>query len=288
MKKLILSLLIVTGIAVVWWNKTPHTAPVANSEEMPSPEAILANDYAKIAVNLDPKNTNNDEWPKINDYSIPASELVTKANAQTFFKTAKSNLPDIYSCLKKDFCGMETRGDEDAYFDDQRTPAHILINRNLKVMKESLVEDPALASDVDWDLMQELAASNSEMLSVEALEIMREFNKEAAKTDELLKLSKHATGTTKAESLAKIAANASATDKLLIANEIEETFAGADNHTVITVLESLKKYALDSSQLPSILEKLCKYKNMASETQNWLMIKSEASKISADFERSCN
>jgi hypothetical protein len=74
MKKIILSLFIVIGIAAVWWNKTPHTVPVITKEEMPTPEAILANDYAKIAIHLDPKNTENGEWAKINEYAVPVSD----------------------------------------------------------------------------------------------------------------------------------------------------------------------------------------------------------------------
>lgn len=294
MKKLIL-VLIVSVTLGAWWFKSSRSLneSTANSNSVvqttaPNPEAILANDYAKLVANLDPKNISNDEWKKINDYSLKAKDLVNSANAKSFFITANNNVPDLYSCLKKDFCGMQTRNDNDAYFDDKRTPAHILINRNLTIMKESLAIDPSLAKDIDWDLMEELAASNSEMLSIEALEIMREYNPTLSKTDHLLELTKSSSGTVKAESLLKIASKASPADKLLIANEIQEVFAMSDANTAMSVLENVKKMAFSPTQTPSLLKNLCKFKVEEDLKHNWPMVKNEANKIYADFEKSCN
>ena len=155
MKKVLLPLLIVTVAAGAWWNFSPRSSNTSAPSEIAgtaaetvavvkSPEEILANDYEKIAKNLSSKNTSNDEWKQINNYALSPDALVNSQNAKGYFKTAQSNVPDLFSCLKKDFCGMETRGEDDAYFDDQRTPAHILINRNLKIMKESLKKDSSL------------------------------------------------------------------------------------------------------------------------------------------------
>lgn len=288
MKKIVVTLLIFTGIAVVWW-KAPHTAaPAVQTSEVnaptKTPEEILANDYEKIARNLRPENISGDEWKDINNYSLTPEMLVNKDSAQKYFATANSNLPDIYSCLKKDFCGMEVRNEDDAYFDDQRTPAHILINRNLIIMKESLRKDSALASQVNWELMQELASSGDELLSVESLDIIREFDSKSVKTDELIKMTSDFKGTAKAEALERISKNKDQNGKLILASEIEEVFAMSDNNTIISVLEKLGAMGFSSVQVSKILRNLCDKK----EDHNWGMIKTIARKLDSNFEKNCN
>lgn len=288
MKKIVVTLLILAGIAAVWLNRKPQAAPVLKTVQtdapVNTPEQILMNDYEKIAKNLDPVNTAGEEWKEINNYALSPATLVKAENAKTFFNTAQKNLPDIYSCLKKDFCGMETRNEDDAYFDDQRTPAHILINRNLKIMKEALLKDQSLASQVDWELMQDLAASESEMLSVESIDIIRQFDSKNVKTDDLIKLTENAKGTAKAEALEKIAKNNDANGKVILASEIADTFAVADNDTVISILEKLGGMGFSKDQTAKMLKNLCDRK----EDHNWKMIRYEALKINKDFERNCN
>ena len=295
MKKIILIFLILAGIIGAWWFTSSRSLSTKESgvnqevsNEKPSPEQILENDYQKIARNLKAENISGDEWKKINTYSIKPEELVTKESAAEYLKAAQANIPDIYTCLKKDFCGMTTRGEDDAYFDDQRTPAHILINRNLKVMKESLRKDESLKSQVDWELMQELASSGSEMLAVEALDIIREFDTNGMKTDELIKMTEDYKGTAKADALVRISKKGSASDKLLLARDIEEVFAMSDANTVISVLENLKQMSLSATELSRVLRNLCRFKDNAAEEQNWKMIKYEANKLNSEFEKSCN
>ncbi len=293
MKKIILALVFIIGLIGVWW-LTSHSAPKMGDvgdtmdKPIPTPEEILASDYERIAKNLKPENTAGDEWKQINTYSLTPEKIVTKDSAGAYFKTAQANIPDIYSCLKKDFCGMTTRNDDDAYFDDQATPAHILINRNLKIMKESLRKDINLKSQVNWDLLQDLASSGNELLAVEALDIIREFDSESMKTDDLLKLSGDYKGTAKADALVRIAASKGTKDKLLVASEIEEVFASGDNDTVISVLEQVKHMNFSQNELSRILRNLCRYKDNPEEERNWLMIKSQAMKLYSDFEKICN
>jgi hypothetical protein len=295
MKKISLTLVIVLGLIGVWW-LTSHSAPkqgaVENLESttVPSPEEILANDYEKIAINLKPENISGDEWKQINTYSLKPEKLVTKESAAVYFKTAQANIPDIYSCLKKDFCGMTTRNDNDAYFDDQATPAHILINRNLKIMKESLRKDIALKSQVDWDVLNDLASTGNELLAVEALDIIREFDSESVKTDDLIKLTSDYKGTAKADALARIAKKNGTSDKLLVSREVQNVFAdeNSDNDTVISVLEQLKNMNFSQDELSRILRNLCRYKDNEAEERNWLMVKSQAKKIYPEFEKLCN
>ena len=183
---------------------------------------------------------------------------------------------------------MTTRNDNDAYFDDQATPAHILINRSLLIMKESLRKDINLKSQVDWEILQELASSGNELLAVEALDIIREFDSESMKTDDLIKLSSDYKGSAKADALVRIAKKKNPTDKLLVASEIEEVFASSDNDTVISVLEQMKQMNFSQNELSRILRNLCRYKGDPEEERNWLMVKSLATKIYSDFEKLCN
>jgi hypothetical protein len=299
MKKVLLPILFVIVVAGAWWNFSPRssfTAPEVASEvtttpaPMKSPEEIVAADYEKIAKHLSAKNTSGDEWKQINNYSLTPEALVTNANAKTYFKTAQSNVPDIFSCLKKDFCGMETRGEHDAYFDDQKTPAHILLNRNLKIMKESLRKDGSLKSEVDWDLMKELATSGSDMLSVEALDIIREFDSESVKTDELIKVTQNLKGQARADALVRLSRKSNSTDKILLASEVEDIFANpnSDANTVISVLENLRNMSLGANASHALFH-LCRFK-VADDPQdpNWLMIKMLANKVNNEFEKMCN
>lgn len=301
MKKLSLAIVLILGLIGVWWYSS-HSAPkpgeaeITNAElkNIPSPEEILANDYEKIAKNLKPENIEGDEWKQINNYSLTPEKLVTKDSAATYFKTAQVNIPDIYSCLKKDYCGMTTRNDNDAYFDDQATPAHIMINRNLKIMKESLRKDVALKSQVDWDVLNDLASSGNELLAVEALDIIREFDSESVKTDDLIKLTSDYKGTAKADALVRISKKTGASDKLLVSREIQNIFAdeNSDKDTVISILEQVKEMSVPEDEIVRILRNLCHYKEFDKDDEikekNWLMIKSKAKKIYPEFEKICN
>lgn len=291
MKKSILALLIVIGIAGVWWSQSSHPVPSSQVSEQglleKTPEQILADDFEKITKNLNPKNIEGDEWKKINNYSSSVDQIVSKENAAAFFKVTQNNLPDIYSCLKKDYCGMTTRGEDDAYFDDQRTPAHILINRNLKVMKEALIKDSSLKSKVNWDMLYEMASSEAEMIQVEALDILREFDTESMKTEELIKLTEGYKGTAKADALVRLSKGKNPADKHLVASEVEEVFAMADANTVISVLENMKQMAFESSEINRIIKNLCRFKENTEEAHNWTMIKYEANKLTTEFEKNC-
>ena len=299
MKKLLLPFLIIIIAIGAWWFFSPRssvilpttvdeTASLEQQESAPmkSPEEILAKDYEKIAQNLSEKNTSNDEWKQINQYAIRPENLVNAQNAKNFFKTASSNVPDLYSCLKKDYCGMETRGEDDAYFDDQRTPAHILLKRNLSIIKESLRKDSSLRSEVDWTLMKDLAKSGADMLAIEALDIIREFDKEGLKTEELIKVTRDLTGQAKADALVNLSKKSNSTDKILLASEVEEIFAMGDANTVISVLENLKNMDLGPNAT-RVLKNLCRFKDNE-QSHNWPVIKMNAMKVNNEFLNICN
>jgi hypothetical protein len=298
MKKVLLPILIIIVVAGAWWNYSPRSlfsvtgvtldTTQAINAPMKSPEEIVAADYEKIAKNLSAKNTSKDEWKQINNYSLTPEALVTHTNAKTYFLTAQSNVPDIFSCLKKDFCGMETRGEGDAYFDDQKTPAHILLKRNLLIMKQSLRLDGSLRSEVDWDLMKELATSGSDLLAVEALGIIREFDSESMKTDDLIKVTQDLKGQAKADALVNLSKKTNSTDKILLASEVSDVFASGDADSVISVLEKLRNMSLGANATRTLIH-LCRFKVVDDPSNaNWLMIKMLANKVNIDFEKMCN
>ena len=287
MKKIIIGLLILAG-AVFVWVKLPHKASVPLPVRGISPDEILSNDYQKIIKHLKPENIAGDEWKKINDYALPVEKLVNTQNAAKFFKTANDNIPGIFSCLKKDFCEMETRNDNDAYFDEQRTPAHILLNRNLSILKESLKKDSSLKSQVDWELMSDLANSGAEILAVNAIDIIREFGEKNAKADNLIKLAQNYKGEARADALARIAKSGSSQDKILLANEIEDIFNDGDANTAISVLEKLKGMGLNRVEMFRILSRLCRFRDDETISHNWGMVKTEANRINPEFEKNCN
>lgn len=296
MKKVILILFVV--LAGAWWKISPRFSfkPSLSNEvisnaigptaTMKSPEEIVADDYAKIAKILSPKNTSSDEWRQINNYAVKVEALVNAQNAKDYFRTAQSNIPDLFSCLKKDFCGMETRGADDAYFDEQRTPAHILLNRSLIFMRESLRNDPSLKSEVNWELMKELTTSGADILSVAALGIIREFNSEVVTTEELIKVTRHLKGQAKADALANLSKKSNSADKILLASEVEEIFAMSDANTAISVLKNLRNMNL-GADVSRILINLCQFKDNE-QSHNWPIIKTAANKINKNFEKTCN
>lgn len=292
MKNIIIIASIFIGFSgfIFYWKKLSigNSAKIMKQDNFKSPERIVGDDYRKIIKNLKPENIKNNEWLEINNYFVKVEDAVNSNNASLFFSSAQSNLPDLYACLKKDFCGMETRGEDDAYFDDKRTPAHILINRSLKFIGESLRKDASLKSKVNWDLIQELANFDAEIIQVEAIAILREFYSDSIRINQLLKITESYKGLTKANALVSISKNANPQEKLLVANEVEDLFADADAHTVISVLENLKEMGIEEKETPTLLSGLCRFKeDDQNGGGNWKMIKHLTKKINSEFEKIC-
>ncbi len=287
MKKVVLpTLLFFSVLASVWYFSKSKTEAQALTP-VQSPEEIVGTDFEKIEKQLKPENIKADEWKGINDYTVPVNELVSAGNAAQYFKTAQNNLPELYSCLKKDFCGMES-SPGDPYFDDQRTPAHILMNRSLKIMKESLQKNKSLASEVNWELMEELAQSDMEMLEVEALDIINQFGSAHVSTEDSLKKSQYFKGTAKADALVRLSQKGNEKDQALIASDIEEVFAHSDAHTVISVLETMGQMKLKKETVAKTFNNLCRFKEEDANPANWKMISYLATKLNSDFKNSCN
>ena len=271
---------------MLWLNKMPQHKQLTSADEKIeiSPEQILKNDLAKIEAHVAPKIVKSAIWQDVLKYEIPAQSLVNAQNSKNIFHVSNSAIEGIHSCLIKDYCGMQTRGDFDPYFDENNTPSHFLLERNLKLMKEALGHDSSLVSEVDWELIRILSESTSERISSAAMELL--VNNQAVtddKEESLIRISKYHTGEAKAKSLLLISKNATKRAKVLLANEIEETFEMADANTVISILENLKTMDLSTDQLARIIPKLCRFK----DSNNWPMITYETKKINYNLQKDC-
>ncbi len=286
MKKTLIVLTIFITAGVGAW-KMVSSPPLASAvTPVKEPEEIVGSDFEKIEKNLKPENIKVSEWKNINNYALKEQDMVNVQNAEKYFLTAKNNLPEIYTCLKKDFCGMES-SIGDPYFDDQRTPAHILMNRSLKIMKESLKENPALKSQVDWDLMEDFASSEHEMLSVEALDLINQYGAGNSKVADALKKTQNFSGEAKADALVRITRNATSSDKKYVAFEIEDIFENGDAHTVISVLENVDQMNFKKESLMKMFSSLCRFKEGQINPGNWKMINLLASRLNSEFESLC-
>jgi hypothetical protein len=285
MKKLLTLVFICTVSAMLWLNNRPQHSPSLDREEQitHSPEQILRNDLAKIEIHLDSKVVKSDLWQDVLKYEVTPKELVNSQNVKSIFEVSNNAIGGIHSCLLKDFCGMETRGDFDPYFDEKNTPSHFLLERNLKLMKESLDKDPTLASSIDWDLINQISEDESERTSSAAMDLLAVHFKASEKEEALLKTIGRKTGEAKAKSLLSLSKNATNKTKALLANEVEESFAMADANTVISVLEKLKEMKLTTQLLADVMPRLCRFK----ESHNWPMIIFEAQKNDFNLQTVC-
>lgn len=288
MKKIALTVLILVFGIGLWWSLSPQSnivsSPLQGTE---LGESILKSDYEKLTKSINPKIIASAEWTDLISYQLLPSKIVNKVNSKMYFKMIDESLPELFICLKKDYCGMTTRNDDDAYFDDQKTPSHILINRQLKVLKELLAVSPELASEINWELLIELARFDSELIQVEALDIIREHNKTASTVNELIKVSSSYQGNARAQALLKIAQSKDELTLSLVTNEIEEIFEMADANTVLSVLENLKKMSIGQLNLENTLKNLCRFKTDESLSHNWAMIKYETKSLNANLDTYC-
>lgn len=246
---------------------------------------ILTNDYEKLIKNLKKENVENPNWEDIINYSQKVEDVVSPQNAKGILELSQANLPDLMSCLEKDFCGMTTRGEDDPYFDETATPAHQLIRRNLKIINEAIYKDPSLKKLVDWDLIENIALSDSEMIQVEALNLM---NQSPANVDaqKLVALSGHYTGEAKAKALVSIAKGKKGNGA--VAQEVQEDFAMKDANTVISILEKMNEMGLTKYQVSQALKNLCRFNETGDEAHNWKMIEHLALKLDSEFKKYCN
>ncbi len=260
----------------------------AYADSVKSTNAILSNDRKRLEKNLKKEILQDENWVKVNDYSIEVKNLVTKKNAKELFKLSNESIEELASCLKKNFCGMERRSDDDSYFDDSRTPGHILLSRNLEIMYESLKINPGLKNEVDWDLVRELTDSANEKVQVIAMDLLKSFNTKDNGTEKLIKIVDNYRGNAKADALVELSSRASEEDHSLLLTAIEKSFADDDPNTAISVVEKLGKMHLSKNEIERVSKNLCHYKENGADEPNWKMINYEIGKLEVDLDKICN
>ncbi len=251
-------------------------------------EGILANDRLVLERNLRTRVLHDPNWIKVNDFSIGIQELVDSENAKDMFKISNDSLDDLESCLKKDFCGMERRSEDDSYFDDGKTPGHILLGRNLEILLQSLKFNPELSNRLDWDLIRELTESANEKVQVLALKLLKDYKTNESDTARLLKIAENFKGKAKADALIFLSDRNANADREMILNSLEKSFANDDPNTAISVVEKLGKMNLLKSELERIAKYLCHYKEKGADEHNWKMIDYQMGKLDVDLDNICN
>lgn len=261
-------------------------SPDSNQTEMKDPNEMMQADYEKIVQHLKKENISDATWEDVSDFRVKFADEITKENAQSFLKTAQNNIPDLKNCLDVDFCGMTPSGKDGAYFDDQGTPAHQLVRRLLKIVDVSLERNPELITELNVDMLRDIANSQHKMLQPEAIALLSKYvDQDSIET--MVETASKYTGESKANALVSITNRDSGENKEAVINELNNTFLNADSDTVISVLEKMPEMKLTQEEKIQALTKLCRFKE-SDEAHNWLMIRAMAKKIDSDFFNKCN
>jgi hypothetical protein len=260
--------------------KTQTGAPPGNSAE-----AILKNDLEKLEKNLKSEIVQDESWKKINDYAIPPSQLVNSKNAKHLFKLSNNSIENLASCLRKDFCGMEKRNEHDAYFDDNKTPGHILLGRNLSIILSALKLYPELETDINWQMIRVLTENNNENIQVLAIELLDNLKSNEV---DLFSVIDNFKGNAKARALADLKTKDSSSERQMLINSLEKSFASDDPNTVISVVEQLKKMRLSKDEMEKVSRNLCHYKEKGVDDPNWKMIKYDMGQVRIDLDKVCS
>lgn len=276
------------GFGFLWKSQSRAQLKDRPGDLTPQKENILRNDQEKLEKNIKKEIVKDKDWANIIDYSKSPKILVNANNVHSLFKLANGSLASLENCLKKDFCGMEKRNDNDSYFDQNNTPGHILLGRNLSIMLESLRQNPKLSKDIDWDLILELTDNSNEKVQVLALELIKNFNPKNKDSDNYYKIVDGYKGNAKAQGLLKLSTNRSPEEHATLLNSLEKSFAMDDPHTVISVIEQLAGMNLSSEDLTNISKNLCHFYNNGSDDPNWKMIRYEMGKVGVDLESVCS
>lgn len=249
--------------------------------------SVLEKDKQALEKNISKEILSNENWIKINDYSLPVKELVNLNNSTAIFQVSKLSVNDLSRCLKKDFCGMERKDANDSYFDETKTPGHILLGRNLEILRETLTKNPELSIQVDWDVIRELSDSENEKVQVLAIDLLKKFNSKEGTTDKLFKIVDNYNGKAKADALVEISSDNSEEAHNQLLNYISKSFSSDDPNTAMSVLEKLPQMHISQREMEMVANYLCHYKEQGSEEHNWKMIKYQMGKYSISMDTVC-
>ncbi len=245
------------------------------------------NDLKKIESFLKPANITSPNWEKLVDYRTNLKQTINLENAVSYFETANQNLPDLVICLRKDFCGMEPASLSSPYFDDERTPAHLLVARTLDVIKESLRLHPELASKVDWNLITEISGLAGNEVRASSMDLLVSFDVRNNGRAHLFEIAESYKGEAKAKFYSKMAKDLEPSERPVFISTLEKSLEQDDAHTVISIVEKLNTFQLSKNEVVNVEKVLCRFKQDDPKDPNWLMIKYNMSKLDNRFEQNC-
>ena len=233
-----------------------RTEKVEKKRGMPSHQLtgleILRNDRAQLEKKLSTEVLKDPSWDKVNDFTVSIDDLVSANNSLYLFKLSSSTVIQLNNCLKKDFCGMQTRNEDDAYF----------------------------------DLMLELTQNENEDVQVLAIEILKKNQNE--NSNSLMSIIENYSGNAKANALVEFSKNKMLDDRLVLIDGLEKTFAFNDINTVLSVIEKLDEMNLSKEDLIRTSKNLCHFKSNSKNIHNWKMINYDLGKLSIDLENICS
>ena len=273
------------------WKSRPNTISQNRAKIITRTQGlsnVLKTDAIRFKKNFKKEILQNENWNNLNNYSISEKELINQNNAADFFRLTSASMVELVSCLKKDFCGMERRNSNDAYFDELNTPGHILLARSLRLFIETLRVCPGLKNEIDWDLIKELTDSSNENVKVSAIDILKNYNIKNIDNESLFKIVDNYNGNAKAEALTLLAEGNSSDERILLLNSIAKSFAIDDPNTVISVVDKMNTIKLSSDELSKVSRNLCHYKEKGNLNPNWLVIKFYMGKVNVDLKSVCN
>ncbi len=291
MKKLVLPgilILIATSLALFVKNNANKVAEdTKNLETAPlNSVAIVKDDLEKIQSKLILNNNQNDLWLLLNDYSKKSDQIVNSENKKAYFDLVNQHVKDLNSCIKKDFCGIE-RAEGKAYFDDEKTPAHILLARELEVFKSILKLDPAFSDQIDWNLITEISLMKSPIVQNIALDLLRNFDKKNNGAEKLLKMSQEYKGELKAKLFLNLAKDALPDERRILINAFKDSFAKDDADTIISILEKIGEMRLSKAELLEVLPYLCRFKESELQAHNLKVISMHLTRLKLSVKEVC-
>lgn len=284
----LLSLLACAGLVVKAQTGHRSRAIAAAAGAPRTAKAILKHDKITLEKNIRSEVLTNENWGQINDFSLPVKDLRgLKKDARALFKVSNQSINDLSRCLKKNFCEMERKDENDSYFDETKTPGHILLGRNLEILMETLNREPDLRKQVDWDVIRELTESSNEKVQVLAVDLLKKHNSKEGTSENLLKIADNYKGNAKANALVEIAGDISEEAHNQLLNSISKSFASDDPNTAISVMEKLPHMHLTKREMEMVANYLCHYKEEGSEEHNWKMIKYRMRKVQVEMDTVC-
>jgi hypothetical protein len=288
-KKIVLYLfvVIICAMGVVKIEQGVQEKDEANNGPKSLENNIFNKDKDKLKGHFNKQILNDENWKSINDYSIPPANLVTSEKSEKLFKLAIENIETLSVCLMKDYCGMEKKSDQDAYFDDAKTPGHILLGRNLEIISEALKINGKWKDEVDWDLIRELSNNKNEKIQKLAFYLLFNYGEKTDLKNEAMSLMRSYKGQARALALLDLSAGRDTKSHRQLVHLISQTFLLNDPNTVISVLEKMGRMKLSVLELKELSKSICHFQDDELGGHNWKMMNFLLKKQMIDLQGIC-